>query len=269
RGRCVEKITCPAYIKTDNTVKSLDTIAVFNVLNLGWSNNKDTEAIACIINHFNITGLVEVQSVEAVAELKTHLEKLSGDEWGYHVSSEDVGRSSHKEHYAFVWREKEVSMTGVIGFYPEKDDEFIREPYAASFFMDSFSFVFALIHVIYGKNKSMRRAEVRELNDVYLYFQGLCEDEDDIIIGGDFNIPVSDSAFTIFETDEFTYAAPETQKTTIGYTGLSSSYDNILFSLKYTDEYSGKSGVLDFTDDNHKKVRKFVSDHLPVWIAVD
>lgn len=269
RGKCVEKITCPVYIKTDKSIKPLDTIAVFNVLNLGWNNSKDMEALACIINHFNITGLIEVQSGETMTELKNYLERLSGKEWEYHISPTDAGRSSYREYYAFIWRKDEVSMTGITGFYPEKNDEFIREPYAASFFMDSFSFVFVLTHIIYGKNKSMRRAEVMELNNVYLHFQKLHEDEDDLIIGGDFNIPVSDPAFTIFEIDDFTHAVSAAQKTTIGYTGLSSSYDNILFSVKYTDEYSGKSGVLNFTDDNYKKVRKFVSDHLPVWIAVD
>lgn len=265
-GKCLEKITCPTYITTDETIKPRDTIAAFNVLHLGWNNNKDFEALACIVNHFDIAGLVEVETEEGIAELIENLEKLTGKNWEYHISDKEVGEDSYKEFYGFVWKTENVSMNSAIGFYPEVANEFKREPYAAEFTMGSFTFTFAIIHVVFGDSISERRAEVSHLDEVYNYYQGLDAVKNDVIIGGDFNLPVDDPAFTILSVDDMKYAIPATQFTTIGQTGLVSSYDNMFFS-KYTDE-AGVSGVLDFTKDNHAQIRTTVSDHLPVWIEI-
>lgn len=265
-GKCLVKITCPTYITTDETIKPRNTVATFNALHLGWDNSKDFEALACIVNHFDIAGLVEVETEEGIAELTENLEKLTGKNWEYHISDKEVGEDSYKEFYGFVWNAQIVSMNSAIGFYSEVANEFKREPYAAEFTMGSFTFTFAIIHVVFGDSISERRAEVDHLDEVYNYFQGLDAVKNDIIIGGDFNLPVDDAAFTILSVDDMNHAIEATQLTTIGQTGLVSSYDNIFFS-KYTDE-AGVAGVLDFTKDNYSEIRTTVSDHLPVWIEI-
>jgi|GEM_PF-2008078 len=265
-GKCLDKITCPTYITTDDTIKPRNTVATFNALHLGWNNSKDFEALACIINHFDIVGLVEVETEEGLTELTENLEKLSGKNWDYHISDKDVGEGTYKEFYGFVWNTETVSMNSAVGFFPEVADEFKREPYAAEFTMGTFTFTFAVIHVVWGDSITERRGEVDHLDEVYNYFQGLDAVKNDIVIGGDFNLPVDDAAWTILTIDNMNHAIPATQLTTIGQTGLSSSYDNIFFS-KYTDE-AGVSGVLDFTKDNYSEIRKTVSDHIPVWIEI-
>jgi len=265
-GKCLDKIVCPAYITTDETIKPKNTVATFNALHLGWDNSKDFEALACIINHFDIVGIVEVETEEGLEELTENLEKLSGKNWDYHISDKEVGEGSYKEFYGYVWNAENVSMNSSVGFFPETADEFKREPYAAEFTMGTFTFTFAIIHVVFGDSITERRAEVDHIDEVYNYFQGLDAIKNDIIIGGDFNLPVSDAAFTILSIDEMKHAIPATQLTTIGQTGLVSSYDNIFFS-KYTDE-AGVSGVLDFTKENYSEIRTTVSDHLPVWIEI-
>jgi len=266
--KCLDKITCPTYITTDETIKPKSTIATLNALHLGWDNSKDFEALACIVNHFDVIGLVEVETEAGLTTLVENLEKLSGKDWKHHISETEVGEGSYKEFYGFVWNSENVSMNSAIGFYPETTDEFKREPYAAEFTMGSFTFTFAIIHVVFGDSISERRAEVDHLDEVYSYFQGLDPVKNDVIIGGDFNLPVDDAAYTILAIDNMNHAIEATELTTIGQTGLVSSYDNILFPGKYVDEFSGDSGVLDFTKDNHSQIRLTVSDHLPVWIGI-
>ena len=68
--------------------------------------------------------------------------------------------------------------------------------------------------------------------------------------------------------DNIIYCISPNLKTTIGTKGLANQYDNIFIS-KYTSEFMGRSGALDFTNGNYKKAREEVSDHLPIFIEVD
>lgn len=43
----------------------------------------------------------------------------------------------------------------------------------------------------------------------------------------------------------------------------------ISFSQKYSQEFTGSSGALDFSGDNPKLMREIVSDHIPVFIVVE
>lgn len=267
-GKCFKKTVCPDYITTDETIKPKDTIASFNVLHLGWDNSKDMEALACIIDHFDVVALIELETLAGITDLATYLKRLSGEDWDFHISENEVGEGTYKEFYGFVWRKSKVVMTGVTGFFPETDDEFKREPYAANFTIGNFSFTIAAIHVIFGDTIAQRRAEAEHLTDVYNYLQDLDVIENNIIIAGDFNLPVSDSAFTILSLDSVTNAISPDQKTTIGDTGLVSAYDNILLSPSISD-FAVSSGVLDFTKDNYATIRFTVSDHIPVWVEIE
>ena len=58
---------------------------------------------------------------------------------------------------------------------------------------------------------------------------------------------------------------PNKFKTTIGSNGLANSYDNMFFNRKYLKEYTGRYGVYDYTKNNYKEIRKYVSDHLLIF----
>ncbi len=108
------------------------------------------------------------------------------------------------------------------------------------------------------------------MRKVYDYFQDMDKEENDIIIGGDFNLSVRDSGFKnlLSHEDKIIYCISPNLKTTIGTKGLANQYDNVFIS-KYTSEFTGNSGALDFTRKNYKKARKEVSDHLPIFIEVN
>ena len=245
-------------------------IGVFNTLRLG-KGVKDYEHLAKSIEPFDIVGLVEVMNKKGLYRLLSEVEKISDSKWGYEISPYPVGTNEYKEYYAFLYKKNRVNFIKSEGFYPDENNEFIREPYGATFKIHNFDFTYVLVHSIYGKKISQRQFEANKLIDVYNYFQNLDSIENDILIGGDFNLPANDSAFDnlLSHEDDIIYTLDPSIKTTIGTKGFANSYDNIFISKKYTQEFKGQSGALDITKDDFTKTRKEVSDHLPIFIVVD
>ncbi len=245
-------------------------IASFNAKHLGWGK-KDYSRLAEILSLFDIVGLEEVMNRGGVEALERELESLTGEEWDYRISYTKVGDYKYSEYFAYIWKKDKVKFLNNRGFYPDNDGAFFRPPYACDFKIGEFDFTFILAHIIFGDKKSQRQAEALSLPLVYDYFQKLNGNEQDILIAGDFNLPAYDDSFkNLFShQDSIFYAVNPANKTTIGKSGLASSYDNIFYSFKYTSEYTGRSGVLDFTNSDYKLSREKISDHLPVFIEVD
>lgn len=243
-------------------------VATFNTLHLGWKGKNHKKTAEALV-YFDLIGLQEVMTEEGLKTLKKELEKITNKKWDYHISDKKVGTGSYKEHYAYLWQKDKVNLKKVYGFFPETEDiYFEREPYGVDFKIGEFDFTFVLFHLIFGEKKSERQREASLLNNVYNYFQEINGDENDVILAGDFNLPAYDDSFkSLFQNkDEIFYALDPTNKTTVGKKGLSSSYDNLFFSYKYTKEYTGEVGVFDFTNNDYSIVRKIISDHLPVFM---
>ncbi|MGM0507678.1 MAG: endonuclease/exonuclease/phosphatase family protein [Fusobacteriota bacterium] len=247
-------------------------ISSFNVKHLGWKG-KNIKKLAPIISLFDLVGLQEVMKESGLIKLRDELQNQTGEKWGYYITSESVGSSKYyQEYYAYIWKKDRVEMIRELGFFEEENEsDFSREPYGADFRIGEFDFTYVLVHSIFGDKKTERQNEARLIDDVYMYFQKINGSEQDVLIGGDFNLPAYDEAFSqLFSLeDEIYYAIDPTNKTTIGHHGLASSYDNIFYSYKHTKEFTGNYGVYDFTVNNHKEIRKTVSDHLPVFIEVN
>lgn len=259
---------CPSHVFTDPALLSLPTVATFNALKLGWNNGKDMLALACVVSHFDLVGLVEIDAPQGLLDLESELEQLTGETWSSHISPHDVGNANGTEYYGFVWRDAEVTMTGSLGFFDDPNDTIKREPYGANFQMGSFDFTLVVFHLQYGQTISTRRAEAQQLVHVYDYFQALNGAEQDVLIGGDFNLPGDDAAFTLVGDRDVSYVVDPEQKTTIGAGGPANSFDNLFFPVAETTELLD-AGVLDFTQGNYPVVSDTVSDHLPVWVEVD
>ena len=245
-------------------------IASFNILRLGAAK-KDMVQTAKILKGFDIVGLVEVINRDGVEELVDALNKQSDEKWDYHISPFGVGSSKYKEYFAYVYKKDKVKFIKSEGFYKNGKSSLLREPYGATFQIGNFDFTFVLVHTIYGNNESQRKAENYKMVDVYNYFQDRDEKENDIFIAGDFNLYALDESFKPLykHSDKITYAIDPAIKTTIGTKGRANSYDNFFFSQKYSQEFTGSSGALDFSGDNPKQMREIVSDHIPVFIVVE
>lgn len=246
-------------------------IASFNTLRLG-QNTKDYARFSRAISKFDLIGLVEVMNREGIQELVDALNKETGEKWDYYLSQYSVGKSSYKEYYGYVYKRNKVKLIKKGSFYPDLKKKFSRPPYGATFKIGEFDFTLVMSHSIYGKSQSLRRAEAFNYDEVYDYFQGLEENEQDIIIAGDFNLVGNDEGFDQLingHKDDIVYAIDPRLKTTLGRNKLVNSYDNIFISKKYTKEFKGKSGVYNFINNDFLESKKQVSDHLPVFIIVD
>ncbi|MDO4690674.1 MAG: endonuclease/exonuclease/phosphatase family protein [Fusobacterium sp.] len=246
-------------------------IASFNVLRLGDSKEKDIVKTAQIISVFDIVGLVEVINKSGVEELVDELNRQTRDKWDYHISKFGVGSNKHKEFFAYVYKKDRVKFLRSEGFYKDGKSTLLREPYGASFRIGKFDFTLVLVHTIYGDGESQRKAENLKMVKVYDYFQAKDKKEQDIIIAGDFNLYALDESFKplLKHEDNITYAIEPSIKTTLSPRGRANSYDNMFLSTKYTNEFTGVSGALDFTEGDYKTMREKISDHIPVFIVVD
>ena len=270
KGKLLSIIFALFFILSTLSLADETYIASFNILRLGAAK-KDIPQTAKILQGFDIVGLVEVINRDGVEELVDELNKQSDEKWDYHISPFGVGSSKYKEYFAYVYKKDKVKFIKSEGFYKNGKSSLLREPYGATFQIGNFDFTFVLVHTIYGNNESQRKAENYKMVDVYNYFQDRDEKENDIFIAGDFNLYALDESFRPLykHADKITYAIDPAIKTTIGAKGRANSYDNFFFSQKYSQEFTGSSGALDFSGDNPKLMREIVSDHIPVFIVVE
>lgn len=270
KGKLLSIIFALFFILSTLSLADEAYIASFNILRLG-AVKKDIVQTAKILKGFDIVGLVEVMNRNGVEELVDELNKQSDEKWDYHISPFGVGSSKYKEYFAYIYKKDKVKFIKSEGFYKNGKSSLLREPYGATFQIGNFDFTFVLVHTIYGNNESQRKAENYKMVDVYNYFQDRDEKENDIFIAGDFNLYALDESFRPLykHADKITYAIDPAIKTTIGVKGRANSYDNFFFSQKYSQEFTGSSGALDFSGDNPKLMREIVSDHIPVFIVVE
>ncbi|WP_339068601.1 endonuclease/exonuclease/phosphatase family protein [Fusobacterium animalis] len=270
KGKLLSIIFALFFILSTLSLADEAYIASFNILRLG-AVKKDIVQTAKILKGFDIVGLVEVINRNGVEELVDELNKQSDEKWDYHISPFGVGSSKYKEYFAYIYKKDKVKFIKSEGFYKNGKSSLLREPYGATFQIGNFDFTFVLVHTIYGNNESQRKAENYKMVDVYNYFQDRDEKENDIFIAGDFNLYALDESFRPLykHADKITYAIDPAIKTTIGVKGRANSYDNFFFSQKYSQEFTGSSGALDFSGDNPKLMREIVSDHIPVFIVVE
>ena len=270
KGKLLSIIFALFFILSTLSLAAEAYIASFNILRLGVAK-KDIPQTVKILQGFDIVGLVEVINRDGVEELVDELNKQSDEKWDYHISPFGVGSSKYKEYFAYVYKKDKVKFIKSEGFYKNGKSSLLREPYGATFQIGNFDFTFVLVHTIYGNNESQRKAENYKMVDVYNYFQDRDEKENDIFIAGDFNLYALDESFRPLykHADKITYAIDPAIKTTIGAKGRANSYDNFFFSQKYTQEFTGSSGALDFSGDNPKLMREIISDHIPVFIVVE
>ncbi len=236
-------------------------------------NQKDYYQFSKVISKFDLIGLEEVMNENSLKIVKKNLESITNSKWEYHISEYSVGSSEYKEYYAYIWRKEKVSMEKVIGFYQEKDpNDFMREPYGVKFKIGNFDFIYVLAHSIFGSRERERILEAARYILVYDYFKSIEITEKDVIIAGDFNLPANNMGFRklLKHEDEIEFILdPEKDLTTLGKNSTVSAYDNFFISKKNIKEFTGKYGVYNYTKNNYNDIKKYISDHMPIFIEVD
>ena len=239
------------------------------ILSDGSRDDTELEKIANILVDYNFIAIVELRDEEVLKRLQKILTAM-GKTYHYDISPQ-VGRGV-KERVAFLYNPTFIEVVQPGELYPDEadgKDDFIRDPYWATFRAGKFDFSVIAVHIIWGKRVGDRRTEITALGPVYEHVQKRNgPDEDDILLVGDFNRDPGDmKAFgTLLAMPSMTSLFQLPQKSHIKDSSL---YDNILFQTSALTEYTGKCGIdkfdeTDFANDD-KAANDAVSDHRPVW----
>ena len=234
-------------------------------------DNNELNKIAQTLIDYDFIAVSELRDEKVLKRIQKILSEL-GAEYGY-LMSDPVGRegSPHRERYAFLYYKGLVSVVKDGKLYldaADGKDDFVRDPYWATFRAGRFDFSVVVVHVVWGDRVADRQAEVMELAKVYEYVQEANGTEDDVLLVGDFNRDPSDRVAysSLMAIPSMTQLFQLPQKSHIRDSSL---YDNIFFQKDYVTEYLGSSGIdrfdeTDFGNDDGA-ANLAVSDHRPVW----
>ena len=245
-------------------------LASWNIRKLS-DNSRDDDELDKIVKILLDYHLIAVSELLDEKVLERIQEKLCdvGSEYGYQIS-DLVGKdgSKYRERYAFLYYKASVSVVKPGEFYPDDTDNFVRDPYWATFRAGKFDFSVIAVHVSWGDRVAERRAEIMQLGEVYKHVQEANGAEDDVILVGDFNREPDDTTAysNLMALPSMTRVFQLPHKSHIRDSSL---YDNIFFQTKYVTEFLGIFGIdkFDETDFGNDDVAAnlAVSDHRPVW----
>ena len=220
--------------------------------------------ITHIIKYFDV---IAVQGGIQETALKKIVDILKGLGLTYAYTSAVPSGDGNQGLPAFLYRPDNISLVREGTTYRAKSPYFVREPFYATFQAGHFDFTLVSIHVSWGTNEEQRRSGITELPEIYNFLHEKFPREQDIILLGHFNLPPDDPAWDnlkLFPTMAPLIRTPDT--TNISGTRL---YDNLWFQQKYTQEYTGCSGVIKFDENmfgnNDQKAGLSVSVYRPVW----
>jgi endonuclease/exonuclease/phosphatase family metal-dependent hydrolase len=238
-------------------------IASWNIriYSTGSRDDSELELIADRLQQFDLIAIQELRDEEVVQRTLAIL--AARGEAYQAIVSEPVGRSV-TERYAFYYRPDRITPLDNGQIWPDTNDEFIREPFYASFKAGQFDFTLITIHVLFGDSIGDRRSENVLLDNVYRTVQDADPNEQDVILLGDFNLPPEDQGMD--EVDVLLDPVFSGVKTTISDASL---YDNFWWGSVL--EWTGESGIDRFDEavfgDDDDAASLAVSDHRPIWVT--
>jgi endonuclease/exonuclease/phosphatase family metal-dependent hydrolase len=242
------------------------TLCSFNI-RIFSNGSRDDAELALIADRLQQCDLVAIQEVRDAIVVR-RVENIL-EERGHvfdSITSDPVGRGV-QERYTFLWRPSLITPIGEAVIWPDATDSFIREPFIASFRAGQFDFSLITMHSIFGDSKTDRRAEAALLDDVYRTIQNADDNEQDVIVLGDFNLPPEDPGFQEL-LSLLTPLFTGNRYTTISE-NAKSLYDNIWFDPEHLSEYTGDYGMDDFDvtvfGNDDRAASLAVSDHRPIW----
>ncbi len=274
--------------KLDETLN----IATWNIREFGKKARSEAAIhyIAEIIGQFDLVGVVELR--DNLGDLGRVLPIL-GPYWRTVYSDMIPDAGGNRERIAYIYDKRAVVFNGLaaeanaprvkrgLEYLPET--EFWRSPYVASFRGGNFDFVVLTAHIRWGDSLEERRKELEMLAD---WIEGRRRDkyneDNDIIVMGDFNIPSRNDA--LFKA--ITKNGLQIPKALLGMEHGSNlekdkRYDQILHYPVFPESFTNAGGVLDFYVDENGIKDLFpggmtkteftfqMSDHLPLWMQIN
>lgn len=256
------------FAKWSRPQKDSIRIASFNIQVFGDKKAGQPDIMAtlgAIVREFEIVAIQEIRSKDATM-LTRFLDEInsSGRNFRY-VISERLGRSHHREQYAFIFDTDVIQLDGAQSYtIHDPDDLLRREPLVAWFRTRNVNaekaFTFTLVNLHLDSRTPAR--ELAHLNQIFRVIRNDGRGEDDVIIVGDFNL----SNEQMSDTNSRSGLVGLISNTPTN-TRNSKQYDNVIIDRQATTEFTGRAGVFDFLKTYNLSMEDAlrVSDHLPVW----
>ena len=271
--------------KLDETLN----IATWNIREFGKKKRKEASIhyIAEILGQFDIIGVVELR--DDLTDLGRVL-KILGPYWRAVYSDMIPDLGGNRERIAFIYDKRAVVFNGLAAeANPPRTKQgqeyhsklsWWRSPYLASFRAGNFDFVVLTAHIRWGDDEEGRKGELQMLADwIEEKRKDKTNEDNDLIVMGDFNIPSRDSDLFKAITSKGLQIPKALQKLSFG-TNLAKDkrYDQILHFPIYPDNFTNNGGILDFYMNdieplfpgmNKNDFTYQLSDHLPLWIQIN
>jgi deoxyribonuclease-1-like protein len=215
------------------------------------------EIIACTIRRFDVVALQEVRT-ERPDVLQRLLEQVNATGQHYALlAGPRVGRTSSKEQFVFVFDQATIEVDRGAAYTVDDPDDLLHRPPFVGWFRVRGP---ALMNIHIDPDEVSD--EIKVLDNLFFSVRDDGRGEDDLILVGDFN--ADDQHLGELGRVSGIMAAISRLPTN---TRQTQQYDNLLFQLPATSEYTGRSGVFDFLREYNLTLEQAlqVSNHLPVW----
>ncbi len=242
-------------------------IATFNLHLFGRHKVENpfvVETLAKILRRFDVIAVQEVCTKQQdLLPLLVDRINQSDRQYDYMIGPR-VGRTDNKEQFAFIFDTTRVE-TDRTQLYSVDDPEDLlhREPlvgwFRSTLVPPELAFTFTLVNV--HLDAELSDQEVPVLPELVRSIHRDGRKEDDVILVGDFG--TSDTRMQFLRSAGMIFAIEGVPTTAQGNAML----DNLVMPVKATDEFNGRSGILDFLRQFNLSIEQAhqVSDHLPVW----
>lgn len=271
--------------KVDETLN----IATWNIREFGKKTRSDAAIhyIAEVLGQFDLVAVVELR--DNLSDLGRVLDIL-GPYWKTVYSDAIPDSGGNRERVVYIYDKRTVAFTGLAAEAdaPRKKvkQEYVpaiswwRAPYIASFRSGNFDFVLITAHIRWGESEKSRIVELQMLADwIDEKRKNKTNEDKDIILMGDFNIPDRESDLFKAVTSKGLQIPDKLVALELG-TDLKKGkrYDQILHCPIYKNNFTNAGGIVDFYCGNIKplfgnmKLQDFtfqMSDHLPLWIQIN
>lgn len=243
-------------------------IISWNIQDFGRSKDKkEIRQIAEFLRDYDLVAIQEVavntaNGPKAVARLADELSRM-GFAWDYRISEPTNSPPYKGERYAFLWKPSRVQNLGRFWLEESFPEIVFREPYMGRFQFDGKTFLIANFHARRGPDRP--EEEIPLLPALHSLYPN-----DRLVFLGDFNLQETHPAFDPLEALGYRPALqnqPTSLRQSCTTTYFSEALDNIFFppSIRMV-----RSGIIDTVGDcDNLKSARGLSDHVPVWIAVE
>jgi len=280
------------------------SICSFNIQFLGSSKDRDNDALASILNHYDLVVIQELvappypgvfpngERYKPDPESKCFFDAMKALGFDYILSEEDTGtgdtihsNGTNTEWFVAFFRANRVRRAADLpsGFLAEdrsNNKDYERVPYAFAFRTTSktLDFVLISVHLQPTSGPANRARRKHELASIATWINRHNEKEKDFIILGDMNI--DNAAELADDTPPGLLSLNYECRPTNTNCRDPKPYDHIMFNPRFTVEIDRRMDVVnlveamrgfwhqpgDYPGDpyNHDEFRKHYSDHCPV-----